>query len=62
MSEFHFVQYLTGSGYKVEVVVGVEEGTDIPPDLARQLDERLSEATGLDLSVRVAFLNEQVSA
>jgi len=62
VSEFHYVQYLSGSGYEVEVVVGVEEGTDVPPDLARQLDQRVSEATGLDLSVRVAFLNEQVSA
>jgi uncharacterized membrane protein len=62
VSEFHYVQYLTGSGYEVEVIVGVEEGTDTPPDLARQLDERMSEAVGLDLSVRVAFLDEQVSA
>ncbi|MFC7132188.1 MULTISPECIES: TIGR00341 family protein [Salinibaculum] len=60
-NEFHFVQYAAGRGYEVEVIVGVEEGTDIPPDLAQQLDARLSEATGLDLSVRVAFLNEQVS-
>jgi uncharacterized hydrophobic protein (TIGR00341 family) len=60
-SEFHFVQYATGSGYEVEIFVGVEEGTDVPPDLAERFDARLSEATGLDLSVRVAFLDEQFS-
>jgi uncharacterized hydrophobic protein (TIGR00341 family) len=61
VSEFDFVSYATGSGYEVEVIVGVENGAPVPPDLAQQLDDRLSEATGLDLSVRVAFLNEQVS-
>jgi uncharacterized hydrophobic protein (TIGR00271 family) len=62
VSEFHFVQYATGEGYEVEIVVGVEEGTTVPPDPAERVDARLSEATGLDLSVRVAFLDEQVSA
>jgi uncharacterized hydrophobic protein (TIGR00341 family) len=60
-SQFDVVQYVTGTGYEVEVVVGVEAGTTPPPDLAQRFDDRLSEATGLDLSVRVAFLDEQVS-
>ena len=61
-TEFDFVRYLTEEGYEMEILVGVEQGTTIPPDLAQRLDDRLTEATGYDeLSVRVAFLDEQVS-
>lgn len=48
--------------YDMEVIVGVEHGTSVPPDLAQQLDDRLTEATGYEgLTVRVALLDEQVS-
>jgi uncharacterized hydrophobic protein (TIGR00341 family) len=61
-TEFDFVRYLTEEGYEMEIIVGVEQGTTIPPDLAQRLDDRLTEATGYeDLTVRVAFLDEQVS-
>ena len=61
-TEFDFVRYLTEEGYEMEILVGVEQGTTIPPDLAQRLDDRLTEATGYDdLTVRVAFLDEQVS-
>jgi uncharacterized hydrophobic protein (TIGR00341 family) len=60
-NEFDFVRYATGERYEVEVVVGVEEGTEVPPDLAQRIQERLNEEVGVDTSVRVAFLAEQVA-
>jgi uncharacterized hydrophobic protein (TIGR00341 family) len=62
-TEFDFVQYFSEEGYEMEILVGVERGATVPPDLAQRLDNRLTEATGYeDLTVRVAFLDEQVSA
>ena len=61
-SEFDFLRYFADGGYEMEVVVGIEEGATVPPDLAQRLDDRLTGATGYeDLTVRVAFLDEQVS-
>jgi uncharacterized membrane protein len=60
-SEFSVVDYFRDEGYEMEVVVGVERGTTVPPDLAQRLDDRLTEETGFPLTVRVAFLDEQVS-
>ncbi|MFD1511778.1 TIGR00341 family protein [Halomarina rubra] len=60
-TEFDFRQYVSEEEYEVEIIVGVEQGATVPPDLARRLDDRLSQATGVDLSVRVGFLDEQVS-
>lgn len=61
IAEFDYIAYVTGSGYEAEVIVGVENGATVPSDLAQQLDDQLSKATGLDLTVRVVLLNEQVS-
>ncbi|KTG07922.1 hypothetical protein AUR64_01415 [Haloprofundus marisrubri] len=60
-TEFDFVDYATSEAYEIEILVGVEEGTAVPPDLAQQFDDHLTEATGLDIAVRVGFLDEQVS-
>ncbi|SFR99389.1 hypothetical protein SAMN05216559_2200 [Halomicrobium zhouii] len=60
-TDFSYVQYALGTDYEVEISVGVERGASVPPDLAQRLDDRLTEATGVDLTVRVAFLDEQVS-
>ncbi|EMA46520.1 hypothetical protein C449_04205 [Halococcus saccharolyticus DSM 5350] len=61
-TEFDFVRYVTNENYEMEILVGVEEGATVPPDLAQQLDDRLSEATGAEnLTVRIVFLDEQVS-
>lgn len=61
-TEFDFVQYFVEEGYEMEILVGIEQGATVPPDLAQRLDDRLTEATGYeDLTVRVAFLDEQVS-
>lgn len=60
-TDFNYVQYAVGKEYEVEVTVGVERGTSVPPELAQRIDDRLTEATGVDLTVRVAFLDEQVS-
>ncbi|MWG35535.1 TIGR00341 family protein [Halomarina oriensis] len=61
-TEFDFVKYATDGSYEMEILVGVEEGATVPPDLAQRIDDRLTEAAGIDdLSVRVGFLDEQVS-
>jgi uncharacterized hydrophobic protein (TIGR00341 family) len=60
-SEFSVVDYFRDEGYEMEVIIGVERGTTVPPDLAQRLDDRLTEETGFPLTVRVAFLDEQVS-
>jgi hypothetical protein len=60
-NEFDFVGYAAGAEYEVEIIVGVEEGTNVPPDLAERLHDRLTEETGIDITVRVAFLSEQVA-
>ncbi|KAB1198024.1 MULTISPECIES: TIGR00341 family protein [Haloferax] len=62
LTEFDYVRYITDGGYEMEILVGVEEGTTVPPDLAQRLDDRLTTATQYEeLTVRVAFLDEQVS-
>jgi len=60
-SEFNVVDYVRDEGYEMEVIVGVEAGATVPPDLAQRLDDRLTEETGVPVTVRVAFLDEQVS-
>ena len=61
-TEFDFVRYFVEEGYEMEILVGIEQGATVPRDLAQRLDDRLTEATGYEgLTVRVAFLDEQVS-
>ncbi|MFC5970747.1 TIGR00341 family protein [Halomarina salina] len=59
--DYHGIDILTGEPPRVEIVVGVEGDAAVPQTLAERFDERLQSATGTDPTVRVGFLDEQVS-
>jgi uncharacterized hydrophobic protein (TIGR00341 family) len=53
---------LLGREPQVNVVVGVEQDAEVPPDLAQRWDGLLTRELDRDVVVRVGFVDEQVSA
>ncbi|WP_410509784.1 TIGR00341 family protein [Methanosarcina hadiensis] len=50
---------LLGEPVQVSVLVGRSAGQEVPPDIARKANTRLTEATGEDIEVRVGFVESQ---
>ena len=59
--DYDAADLLLGEPPLVDALVGLPGGTDAPPGLARAFDERLTERTDRDVSVRIGFVEEQVS-
>jgi len=53
--------FLLNEPAMVTLIVGKEAGKAAPPDIARQVDYRLTEVTGKDIHVRVGFVEAQQS-
>lgn len=52
---------LVGNQPEVDVLVGVPRDLQIPPDLAQQFDDDLTEQLGRDVRVRIGFVEAQIS-
>ncbi|EMA46678.1 TIGR00341 family protein [Halococcus saccharolyticus] len=52
---------LLGNEPEVNVLIGISRDQTVPPDLAQQFDDHLTEQLGQDVAVRVGFIEEQVS-
>ena len=59
--EYDPADMLLGDEPEVDVLVGVPRDRTVPADLAQQFDDHLTERLGRDVTVRVGFVEEQVS-
>ena len=59
--DYRPIDLLLGNRPQVDVLVGIPRDLDAPPDLARRWDDHLTEEFNRDLTVRVGFIEAQVS-
>ncbi|WP_255198485.1 TIGR00341 family protein [Halorarius litoreus] len=60
--DYEPLDLLVGNQPRVDVLVGVPRDLEIPPDIAQQFDDGLTEELGRDVVVRVGFIEAQVSS
>jgi uncharacterized membrane protein len=59
--EYSALEYLARFPVRVDVLVGLPPTVERPPDFAQTFDDFLTERTGREHTVRVGFIEEQVS-
>lgn len=59
--DYEPIDMLLGNEPRVDALVGISPDTNVPPDLAQTFDDRLTERLGRDVTVRIGFVEEQVS-
>jgi uncharacterized membrane protein len=53
---------LLGDPPTASVLIGYQAGQTIPPDIAQRVDDRLQDTVGMDVVVRVGFIESQQAA
>jgi uncharacterized membrane protein len=60
--EYEPADLLLGDPPTASVLIGYQAGQTIPPDIAQRVDDRLKDTIGMDVVVRVGFIESQQAA